>query len=159
MWNFAEDLIKGKEMEVIAMNILIDNWFNLIQNPKEKEMDLIIHCKKWIEIKLDEYAKYSWNFYIEFECNWNPSWLFREEDLKLEYWGHSDWINLYLLNGDKLKNWTLDLIERCRNNKTNTHKWFRVVESWWNWWRTKWLLVPVEELAKIADNIFLLNNN
>ena len=158
MWNFAEDLIKGKEMELIAMNVLIEDWFNLIQNPKKKEIDLII-IQKWIEIKFDEYAKYSWNFYLEFECNWKPSWLFREEELHLEYWGHSDWDNLYLLNGDKLKEWTSDLIEKCRNNKTNTHKWFRVIESWWNWWRTKWLLVPVQELANISDKIYLLNNN
>jgi len=149
MWNFKDDLIEGKEMEVKVMNLLNENWFNLIQNPNEKEMDLLI-INEWIEVKSDKYAKHSWNFYIEFECNWKPSWLLRDERVVLKYWAHSDWERLFLLDWFKFTKLVLEKIELCRDNKSNTSKGFRVVENWGNWWRTKGLLFPVEEMAKVA---------
>lgn len=155
MWNFTEDLKKGKEMELKVMSLLNNNWFNLIQNPVEKEMDLLI-IEKWIEVKFDEYAQYSWNFYIEFECNWKPSGLLREEKVELEYWAHSDWDKVYLTKWDELKQWVLDLVQRCRANKTLKHKQFRVVENWGNGWRTKWLLVPVSELENQSKYVYQL---
>jgi len=151
--NFKNDLKKWKEMEVKVMNILNTDWFNVIQNPIEKEMDLLI-ITEWVEVKHDEYAQYSWNFYIEFECNWKPSGLFREERVGLAYWAHSDWINVYLVNWKLLKEWVLNLISKCRDNKTNKHKCFRVVENWGDWGRTKGLLVPVGKLGEIAEKIY-----
>jgi len=153
MGNFVADLAKWKQMEIVAMNILNNNWFNIIQNPVEKAMDLII-VEKGIEIKFDEYAQHSWNFYIEFECNWKPSGLYREENISLEWWGHTDWLNLYLLKGKHLKRMVWELIEKCRANKTKTHKKYRVVENWWDWWRTKGLLIPVSEMAEQAQHIY-----
>ena len=153
MWNFAEDLIKWKEAEKRIMDLLNENWFNLIQNPIEKEIDLLI-INGGIEIKKDEYAKKSWNFYIEFECNWKPSWLYRPEKHKLIWWVHTDWEKVYMVYWDKLKNYVKNKIEECRLNTTLTSKWFRVVEQWWNWWRTKGLLFPLKEMEIIADNLF-----
>lgn len=153
MGNFREDLVKGKQMENIAMEIInreLNLW--LVPNPKEKEMDLVPNW--WVEIKLDEYAKYSWNFYIEFECNGKPSWLFREEQLHLRWWWHSNWEELLMLDWDELKEFVLEKIEACRANKSNTSKGFKVIEAWWNWGRTKGLLFPVEEMKKIAKHIF-----
>lgn len=158
MWNFKDDLAKGKQMEVVAMEIISrELGLNLIANPKEKEMDIII-IEKWIEIKLDAYAIHSGNFYIEFECWWKPSWLFREEKLDLRWWWHSNWEELLLLDWKELKEFVLEKIEACRANKSNTSKGFKVIEAWWNWGRTKGLLFPVEEMKKIAKHIFLINN-
>lgn len=109
---------------------------------------------KWIEVKLDAYAIHSGNFYIEFECNGKPSWLFREEHLHLRWWWHSNWEELLMLDWDELKEVVLEKIEACRANKTNTSKGFKVIEAWWNWGRTKGLLFPVEEMKKIAKHIF-----
>jgi len=158
MGNFITDLKKGKEMEVRVMNLLNSNWFNLIQNPIEKEMDLLYNQDKslGIEVKFDSYAQHSWNFYIEFECNWKPSWLLREESVELEYWAHSDWVRVFLIKWDKLMQRVLGWVEKCRANKTNKHKQFRVVENWGNWGRTKWLLVPVEMLESISDFVYTL---
>lgn len=153
--SFATDLKDWKEMEATVMELLNNNWFNLIQNPNEKEMDLLI-IEKWIELKYDISSYKYWNFYIEFECNWVPSWLYRKETVNLEYWAHTDWIKLYLLNGRRFKRWIWEKIEECRDNKSLTSKWFRVVENWGDWWRTKGLLVPIQEIEKQADLIYNL---
>ena len=155
MNKFQKDLEQWKEMEERVMNLLNNNWFNLIQNPNEKEMDLLI-IEKGIEIKYDVSAEKYWNFYIEFECNWIPSGLYKQESVSLSYWAHTDWKTLYLLNGKTFRRWAGEKIVLCRGNKSLTHKWFRVVENWWDWWRTKGLLVPVEKLKEQADLIYNL---
>lgn len=43
MWNFREDLAKGKEMEKIAMEVIRKEMgLNLIENPNEKWIDIIL---------------------------------------------------------------------------------------------------------------------
>jgi len=155
MGNFREDLKKGEEMEEVVRELLNTKWFSLLKNPQNKEMDLLI-IEKWIEVKFDEYAQYSGNFYIEFESNWKPSWIFREETVHLEYWAHTDGITLNLLEWDKFKERVSDKIGKCRDNKSNTSRGFRVVEQWGDGWRTKGLLVPVEKLQSQAKYIFNL---
>lgn len=152
---FKDDLIKWKEGEERVLEILIENWFNLIKNPKEKEMDLlIIDNVPWIEVKTDEKAQYSWNFYIEFECNGKESWLFRPEKYHLKYWAHTDKVKLYLLEWDQFKTYVSEKIANCRSNKSNTRKWFRVVEFWGNWGLSKWLLIPRKIMEEIAYKIY-----
>jgi len=153
MWNFQEDLKKWKEYEEKAMNLLNDNWFNLISNPEKKGMDLLM-LENGIEIKVDEKSKFTWNFYIEFECNWKPSGIFREETINLKWWWHSDWERLFLLSGDQLKKWVTEKIDNCRANKSLTSKWTRVVEFWWNWGRTKGLLIPIQQFEELSEKIY-----
>jgi hypothetical protein len=148
----------------------INNWITLCEpihkwfhntywqiTTEEDFSEFLNSIQQGIEIKYDIRASSTWNFYIEFECNWKPSGLFRPEKVELAFWAHTDWLNLFLLNGEWFKKWVWELIEKCRINKTNTHKKFRVVENWGDWWRTKGLLVPVDELAKQADYIYKLN--
>lgn len=153
MWNFTEDLKKGEEMEETVISILNLNWFNLMKNPDKKWIDLLI-IEEWIEVKLDWYAEFSWNFYIEFECNGKPSWILKDEKVKLKYWVHSDSKKLYILKWDEFKSWVELKISDCRANKSLTSKWFRLIESWGNWWRSKGLLVPVSEMEKQAEIIY-----
>jgi hypothetical protein len=153
MWSFRDDLIKGKEWELKVLQVLKGEWMKLIQNPDEKWMDLLF-IEEWIEVKKDEYAQYSGNFYIEFECNWKPSWLFRPEDYHLRYWAHTDWVHIYLMNWDYFKEFVNERIASCRANKTNTSKWFKVIEWWGNWWKSKWLLIPIEAMKEIAYEIY-----
>ena len=153
MGNFKNDLKKGKEWEDRVLEVLTENWIYAIKNPSEKEMD-ILFPQIWAEIKTDEYAQFSWNFYIEFECNWKPSWLFRHERLLLKDWIHTDKRRIFLLDANDLKGVVLEKIEDCRANKSNTSKGFRVVEQWWDWGRTKWLLIPIKEMEKLAYKIF-----
>lgn len=153
MWKFKDDLNMWKEMEVKVMNLLNWKWFNLIENPNEREMDLII-IEKWIEVKYDIGAKRTWNFYIEFECNWTPSWLFRKEQIMLQYWAQTDWDNVFLVEWRKLKRWVLQKINECKWNKSLTSKWARLIEAGWNWWRTKWLVVPVWQIEELSSFIY-----
>lgn len=153
MWNFQEDLKKWKEWEERILQVLIENWFKLIQNPKEKELDLLI-INGWIECKKDEKAQFSWNFYIEFECNWKPSWLFRPEEHELKWWAHTDWLLIYLLEANEFKIFVSNKIDECRNNKSNTSKGYKVIESGGNWGRTKGLLIPVKDMGWLARKVF-----
>lgn len=154
MGNFKEDLVKGEEMEAKAIKALKSDWINVIKNPDKKGMDLVL-LENGIEVKFDEYAKYSWNFYIEFECNSRPSWIFKEENINLKYWLHSDWEELFLLDGEEFKQWVKNKIEEARVEKATlkTH-WFMVVENWWNWWRTKWLVLKVDLLKDKAIKVY-----
>lgn len=152
MWIFSEDLTKWLVAEGKVLSVL--SWeFNLVKNPNDRWIDLLI-IDWWIEVKLDEYAQFSWNFYVEFECNNKPSWLFKEEEYRLKYWAHTDGIRVYLLIADDFKEFVSEKILNCRDNKSNTSKWFRVVEQWWNWWRTKGLLIPAKEMEQIAYKIY-----
>lgn len=156
MGTFIEDLAKGEKMEEKAIDILNNNWINVIKNPDKKWMDLLL-LENWIEIKFDEYAIYSWNFYIEFECNSKPSWIFKEEKINLKYWGHSDGKELFLLEGKSFRRWVAERIEEAREKNTSlSSDWFMVVEKWWNGWRTKWLVLKVELLKKQAYKKYIL---
>ena len=152
MWLFEEDLKKWEALELKVIETL-SSEFNLIKNPDKKGIDLLI-IEDWIEVKMDEYAKYSGNFYIEFECNNKPSWIFKDESIRLRYWAHSDWDNIYLIDWHTLKTWVQEKIDLCRINKSNTSKWFKVIENWGNWGRSKGLLVPVKELESLALKIY-----
>ena len=147
--SFASDLEEWKEIEVKVMSLLNNNWFNLIQNPNKKEMDLII-LEKWIEVKYCRRAKETWNFYIEYECNWNPSWIFREEKLDLEYWGHTDWETLYLIVWYQLKKFINSILE------WEKIEWIKLT-NWWDWWKTKWVLVPIRIIDELSIIKFNLN--
>lgn len=145
-------------MEAKVLSILEEDWHFLIPNPNKKWMDLLI-IEKGIEVKYDEYAQYSWNFYIEFECNWKPSGIYKNDGIKLKYWCHSDGNKVFLLDGKKLQQYVEEKIIECRANKSWTSKGFKVIENWWNWWRTKGLLVPVKEIEKQAKKIYHIKNN
>ncbi len=155
MWNFKEDLEKGNAMEEKVLQVLSSD-FNIIRNPNNKWMDLLI-IEKWIEVKLDEYSKYSWNFFLEFECNWKPSWIYKEEDVELRYWAHSDGEKVYIIDGIFLKDWVAEKILECQANKSLTSKWCRLIEAWWNGGRSKWLLVPIKELDSLAEKVYNIN--
>lgn len=154
MWNFKEDLEKWRVMEDRVMDALKDD-FNIIKNPNERWMDLLI-ISEWIEVKLDEYSKYSGNFFLEFECNGKPSWIYKEEDVHLRYWAHSDWERVYVINWVFLKDWVAQKIYDCQCNKSLTSKWCRLIEAWWNGWRSKWLLVPTKDFEALAEKIYIL---
>jgi hypothetical protein len=152
MWNFKDDLIKWKNAEIRLMNRLNEMWWYIIQNPNERELDLIL-CDKWIEVKLDDKSLYTWNFYIEFEYNWKPSWIFREEKIHLAFWRQCTTEKCYIVPWSKLKEYVAVMIDECRANKSLTSCWIRLVENWWNWGRTKWLLIPIKEFEYMSEFI------
>lgn len=155
MNKFQRDLESGMELEVKVLSTLNENWFNLIKNPDKKGMDLLI-LENWIEVKRDEAAMKTWNAYIEYECNWVASWIFKKEAINLKYWAHSleTWTFL-LFDWKTFRKFVKDKIADCNANKSKTSKWFRIV-SGWDWNRTKGLLVPVHEMAKLALDKYII---
>jgi len=152
---FKKDLAKWQEYEKKIMNVLNKNGFNIIKNWNEKDIDLLL-IKWWIECKVDEKAKFTNNFYIEFESNWEPSGVYKKDNYHLVYWAHSDGEYVYIIQWNKIQRWVSDMVDKCRNNKSNTYRWFRVVENWWDGGRTKGLLVPIHKLKKQANYIYKL---
>lgn len=160
--SFVKDLKEGNDFEVVAKRNIEDKlWIPLIHNPNKKWIDLLIQQEpftEWIEIKLDRYARRkSWNFYIELASNGKPSWIFKNEEHKLAYWGHSDWHTLFLVEWKKLVEDIQERVSQCLENKTLKHKDFRVVEKWGDWWRTRWLLMPVSYFREIATHVLDLD--
>lgn len=155
MWNFKEDLEKWEKFEDSVIDLLSSIGYKLIKNPDKKGIDLLL--VKWgIECKMDEYAQYSWNFYIEYECNWKPSWIFKEEKHILKYWAHSDWKEVLILDWLMFNHFVKEKIKLCMQNKTLTYKWYRIIEQGWNGWRTKGLLVPIQNMYEISRFRFTL---
>jgi len=152
--SFKEDLAKWEKMEQIVIEKLKDTFPWLHKNKNKKWVDLVYVA--WIEVKFDEYIIHSWNVFIEVASNWNPSWIFKIEDYKVEYWAHSDGNNIYIYNKDKLENYVFDKIIECRKNKSLTSCWHRYILSAWDWWRTSWLLIPLNVFAENADKIINL---
>lgn len=156
MWNFKEDLAKWEEMEKQVIDILNNDWYLILKNPDTKGIDLLV-IEKWIEVKFDVSSYKYWNFYIEFECYWKPSGIFKNEwKIKLKYWAHSDWEILILLEWKKLHSFITEKISECRKNKSLSSKGFRIVENWGDGGRSKGLLVPKEDLKKQAKKIYIL---
>lgn len=158
MWFFRDDLERWKEVEWMVLHSLLDKWLKVIPNPNEKWIDLLI-ILWWIEVKLDNYSLHSGNFYIEFECNWKQSWIFKEEQFPLTCWAQCTSEMCYLVDWVKLRNFIEQEIINCRANKTLTSKWIRLVENWWNWWRTKGLLIPVERFNELCFTTINISEN
>jgi len=152
--SFKEDLEKWEKMEKIVIEKFKDTFPWLHKNKNKKWVDLIYIA--WIEVKFDEYIIHSWNVFIEVASNWQPSWIFKKEDYKVEYWAHSDGNNIYFYNKHKLEKYVFDKIIECRRNKSLTSCWHRYILSAWDWWRTSWLLIPLTIFAENADEIINL---
>lgn len=153
MSSFKDDLRKWEEAEEVVISILNSNGYNVMKNPDKKGIDLII-LENGIEVKSDFYAHKSGNVYIEYECHWKPSWIYKDEKIKMKYWVHTALQRVYMMEGEMFKEWITEKISDCRNNKSLTSKGFRICENWWDWWRSRGLLVPVKELEKIAHVIY-----
>lgn len=140
--SFLEDLKEWEEKEIEIMNILNNNWFNLIKNPNNKWMDCII-VEKWIEVKYDKMSSTTWNFYFEYSCNWIPSWVFKKEEINLEYWVHCADTKAYVIVGWQLKKFISSIISWKKL------EWVKLT-NWWDGWRTKWVLVPIKYIEELS---------
>lgn len=152
--SFKEDLEKWEKEEERVLKVLNEEFnYDLIKNPDWKWVDLIPNS--WIEVKMDEYSLYSWNYYIEVECNWKPSWIYKDEVPAVKEWIQSNWEYFLKIEMEKLRSYVWENIELCKKNKSNTSRWHRYVSNWWDWGRSKGLLVPVEKLKEIADLVYI----
>lgn len=76
----------------------------------------------------------TWNIFIEFECNWKPSWIYKYNPLPLfAYWCDE---YFYLFDWKRLQEIAKGLL---------ISKEYRII-SWWDGWRSKWILIPIRDL-------------
>lgn len=154
---FQQDLARGVAFEELVLSKLNASWYNLIKNPNEKGIDLL-EISWWFEVKADHYNFHknieNGNAYIEFEAYWKPSGIFKEEDYPLKKWIHSlSPSQIIVLDWERFVEWVRQRIQDCESNKSLTSKWFRIV-TWWDWNRTKGLLVPAPVILEQAEKIF-----
>lgn len=150
MSKFLDDLARGKEMELIVMELLKEKINkNLIINPHNKWVDILI-IKGWIEVKFDSKAQVTGNFYVEYECNKKPSWIFKEEEYNLEYWCHTDWITLYVVRWDTLKDF-------ITYNIKNPQKEIGIkLTNWGDGFKTKGVLIPINIMDDLSIHKFTI---
>lgn len=140
--SFVNDLAFWKENEHTVLEIvqrLFPEWKWKL-NIEKKWVDILSwDWKLSIECKVDRKAMTTWNVFIEIECNWKPSWIYKY-----------DWVNVltysfgnivYIINIKLLK----QLIE-TRNSE------FKKIKCW-DGWRSVGYLIPISEIRKITHKI------
>ena len=152
---FKEDLKKWMDMEETIIELLSED-LHLFKNPKEKEADLLI-VEHSAEVKYDVSSYKYWNYFLEVECNWKRSWVYKEEKIPVKWWIHTDWEEALLINMKFLRRWVENRMNECNANSSKTSRWARIIESGWDWGRVKWIVVPKDELRNIAYKIYYLN--
>ena len=146
--SFVTDLEEGKQYGLRVLNLLAKSYPNmrLAQNPKILDIDLISPLGVNVEVKFDRVMDWTGNIFIEFECNWKPSGIYKYSNLHLfAYWNNN---KFFLFNANKLKKDIAKLI---------VSKEYRIV-SWGDGWRSKWVLLPIKDLISkgIAVRVFRL---
>ena len=146
----------------------INNWITL-----NKKIHEAFHSAYWkvstyddwmefknnigsIEVKLDDMSNKTGNFFLEYECNWKKSGVYKQEDVPVKWWAHSDWKALLLISMKFLVRWVSNRVDECNKNKTKTSRWARIIQSWGDWGRVTGLVVPKEELENIAYKTYNL---
>ena len=153
--SFKSDLEKGEEMEQVVIEVLSADWIQLIKNPDNRGADLLIVTDS-IEVKLDDMSNKTGNFFLEYECNWKKSGVYKEEEVPVKWWAHSDWNKILLISMKFLIRWVSNRVDECNKNKTKTSRWARIIQSWGDWGRVTGLVVPKEELENIAYKTYNL---
>lgn len=134
--SFVKDLEEGNTYEARILAFLVKSYPNmrLAKNPDRLGIDLLSIYGANVEVKFDRQMESTWNIFIEFECNWKPSWIFKYNPLPLfAYWCDN---YFYLFKGQELQKLALSFIES---------KEYRII-SWWDGWRSKWILIPIRDL-------------
>jgi len=146
--SFVNDLEEGKQYENRVLAFLDKSYPNmrLSKNPSRLGIDLVSPLGMNVEVKFDRRMDTTWNIFIEYECNWKPSWIFKYDYIHLfAYWNNT---KFYLFSWHKLKK---DIRRFLNSNE------YRIV-SWGDGWRVKWVLIPIKDLVtkQIAVRVFNL---
>ena len=134
--SFVGDLKEGNDYEDRVRRFLSYSYpfMELQKNPSRLGIDIISPYWANVEVKFDRMMDTTGNIFIEFECNWNPSWIYKYPFLHLfAYWTNK---YFYLFNWNKLQK---DIKKFIAIGK------YRIVK-WWDGWRSKWMLIPECEL-------------
>lgn len=133
MSKFQDDLQEWLAYELMVIDKIKSLGNNLwTKNSDIKWVDVIIWWHS-AEIKRDNKSKETWNYYFETECWGKPSWIYKYEWVKI--WVHWTDEKFSILLYDDL----ISLIEK---------KWWWV--SWWDWWVSRWKILSVKDVEKIA---------
>lgn len=146
--SFTKDLAVWAENEHRVLWILINEFpdWNWEINNEKKWVD-IISKSTWltVECKFDRMVEKTWNIFIEIECNWKPSWIYKYSKMDVISYSYSN--KTLLINREKL----IKFIEE------NEHK-LRLV-NWWDWWRVSWYLIPIKDVEKIISRTIVNYDN
>jgi len=139
--SFKEDLELGRENEHKVLE-MIQSLFPQTQwwkNDEKKWVDIIWELWHSVECKFDRMVSKTWNVFIEVECNWKPSWIFKYERIDVISYSFDN--TTLLINVEKLKNFILENKSKIRKIK------------WWDGWRSVWYLIKLQDILEITSRI------
>ncbi len=144
MWNFRKDLELGNEYEELIVDLL-NSYFHrknhlYFRNEDNKWVDILSTSNIWIEVKYDRQSTSTWNIFIEYECRWKLSWVFKYQEMKIFIYG--TWSEIFFFTRNSIQWIVLDVIH-WRNKQLKKI-------NWGDWWKSKWILIPVEIANKIS---------
>lgn len=134
--SFVGDLEVWREYEKRILEYLAKSYPNmrLAKNPNKLGIDLVSPLGVNVEVKFDRMMGNTGNIFIEYECNWKASWIYKYDNLHLfAYWNNEIF---YLFNANKLRKDIKKMLET---------KEYRII-AWWDGWRSKWVLIPIRDL-------------
>jgi hypothetical protein len=136
--SFTKDLREGEYYESFILWFLKRYYLPWLEKNKERMgVDLIDSVSGLtVEVKYDKLSSTTWNIYLEYECNKLPSWIMKYNNLSLFVVWNSNWFALV--------EWEV-LLDIVTNQKDK----FRQVNGW-DWWRSKWLLIPIEYFKSLG---------
>ena len=142
--SFVKDLEFGKQNEQIVLERVqelfpLDEW---MFSEDKKAVDIISSSWKTIECKSDRQTLTTWNVFIEVECNWKKSWIFKYE--RLDVLAYSYWENTLLINVDKLSTFIEENNSRLKKIKCG------------DGWRSVGYLIRLEEFTELSS--IIINN-
>jgi len=137
MSSFLSDLREWEWYEDFILSFLKRYYLPWLEKNKERTgVDLVDSNWFTVEVKFDKLSSTTWNVYLEYECNKLPSWIMKYTNLTFFIVGNSNWFTLV--------EWDI-LLDIVINQKDK----FRQVNGW-DWWRSKWLLIPIEQFKSLG---------
>lgn len=134
---FISDLLEGEEYErKVAEALYWAYWITLSKNTDKKGTDLT-HELFNIEVKYDRKLKETGNIFIEIAYKWADSGLFKEDYGIYVHWDDE---GFWIFDAHKLRENILDWIEDGKYKTING----------WDGWKSKWVLIPRQDLDEEA---------
>ena len=144
MSSFLNDLAIWEQYQLNIVELLNlhfrtkNNYYSI--NSIKKDIDII--SSQWsnsIEVKYDRQAHRTWNIFIEYECRWKVSWVFKYSSMDVFIYGTNE--QIFFFKAFDIKKFILLSI--------HWHiEWIRKVNGW-DWWASKGILIPISMLDTI----------
>lgn len=144
--SFVNDLKQGEAYEDFILSFIKRYYLPWLEKNKERMGIDLIDLSNWltVEVKYDRQMSKTWNVFIEYACNGKPSWIFK----------YSNW-TFFIYWCDEF--FVITIMKDIQDIVPHLIKEYRNVNGW-DWWRSKWVLVPIEYFKSLG-RVFKIKYN